>query len=211
VTLAFLTLAEARQKAREMLADAVKGSDPVELRESERRAAEEARRKSERTVRKLAKLWLESKESKSWRPRTRKEFERITNRVIVPALGDHDANLVARSNIRRLLDDIAEGQGTIGEGKDVRNRQRPAPTEANRVYATLHLLYQWLHKERQEWLGVTTVHSPASRSPPLSVRGPGRTRTTRSEHSSPPRPGPSSRTSWRSSSRRRRGATRRVR
>jgi integrase len=169
-----LTLAEARQKAREMLADAVKGSDPVELRESERRAAEEARRKSERTVRKLAKLWLESKESKSWRPRTRKEFERITNRVIVPALGDHDANLVARSNIRRLLDDIAEGQGTIGEGKDVRNRQRPAPTEANRVYATLHLLYQWLHKERQEWLGVTT-HPLAGLEKPSSERP--RTRT----------------------------------
>jgi hypothetical protein len=53
-----LTLAEARHKAREMLADAVKGSDPVELRESERRTAEEARRKSERTVRKLAELWL---------------------------------------------------------------------------------------------------------------------------------------------------------
>jgi hypothetical protein len=169
-----LTLAEARQKAREMLADAVKGSDPVELRESERRAAEEARRKSERTVRKLAKLWLESKESKSWRPRTRKEFERITNRVIVPALGDHDANLVARSNIRRLLDDIAEGQGTIGEGKDVRNRHRPAPTEANRVYATLHLLYQWLHKERQEWLGVTT-HPLAGLEKPSSERP--RTRT----------------------------------
>jgi integrase len=169
-----LTLAEARQRARELLADAVKGSDPVELRESERRAAEEARRKSERTISKLVKLWLESKESKAWRPRTRNEFERITKRVIVPVLGDRDANQVLRGEVRKLLDDVAEGRGTIGEGKKIRKRHRPAPTEANRVYATLHLLYQWLHKERQEWLGVN-AHSLAGLEKPSSERP--RTRT----------------------------------
>ncbi len=157
-----------------MLADATKGSDPVELRESERRAAEEARRKTERTIRKLAKLWLESKESNEWRPRTRKEFERITNRVIVPALGDRDANQVLRGEVRKLLDDVAEGRGTIGEGKKIRKRGRPAPTEANRVYATMHLLYQWLDKERQEWLGVT-AHPLAGLEKPSSERP--RTRT----------------------------------
>jgi len=169
-----VSLADARQRAREMLADAIKGADPVELRETERRAAAEARRKSERTIRKLAKAWLESKESKAWRPRTRKEFERITNRVIVPALGERDANRVLRGEVRKLLDDVADGRGTIGEGKKLRKRHRPAPTEANRVYATLHLLYQWLHKERQEWLGVT-AHPLAGLEKPSSERP--RTRT----------------------------------
>src|SRR5207245_4164367 len=40
-------------------------------------------------------------------------------------------------------------------GSIARSRTKAAPTEANRVYATLPLFYQWLHKERQEWLGVT--------------------------------------------------------
>ncbi len=169
-----ISLADARQQAREMLADAIKGSDPVELRENERRAAEEARRKSERTIRKLAKLWLESKESKAWRPGTRQEFERITNRVIVPSLGERDANQVLRGDVRKLLDEVAEGRGTIGEGEEIRKRHRPAPIEANRVYATLHLFYEWLHKERQEWLGVT-AHPLAGLEKPSSERP--RTRT----------------------------------
>jgi integrase len=150
-----LSLAEARQQAREHLADVVKGTDPVATREAERQAAEEARRKTDRTIRRLAELWLSSRESREWRPRTRLEFERITRRVILPALGDRDPNAVARGEVRKLLDDVAEGKGTIGEGSKARRRTKGAPTEANRVYATLHLFYQWLHKERQEWLGVT--------------------------------------------------------
>lgn len=43
----------------------VKGTDPVAIREAERQAAEEARRKTDRTIRKLAELWLSSKESKA--------------------------------------------------------------------------------------------------------------------------------------------------
>ena len=56
------------------------------------------------------------------------EFERITNRVIVPALGERDANQVLRGDVRKLLDDVAEGRGTIGEGKEMRKRRGPAPT-----------------------------------------------------------------------------------
>jgi hypothetical protein len=63
---------------REPLADVARGTDPVAAREAERRAAEEARLRSERTIRALSEMWLTSKESKDWRPRTRKEFERIT-------------------------------------------------------------------------------------------------------------------------------------
>jgi integrase len=169
-----LSLAEARQQAREHLADAVKGIDPVAARQAERLAAEEARRKTERTIRRLAELWLSSKESKEWRPRTRLEFERITRRVIVPALGNHDPNSVARGEVRKLLDDVAEGRGVIGEGPTARKRTKPAPTEANRVYATLHLFYEWLHKERQEWLGIT-VHPLAGLDKPSPERV--RTRT----------------------------------
>lgn len=169
-----LSLAEARQQAREHLADVVKGTDPVATREAECQAAEEARRKTDRTIRRLAELWLSSRESREWRPRTRLEFERITRRVILPALGDRDPNSVARGEVRKLLDDVAEGKGTIGEGSKARKRTKGAPTEANRVYATLHLFYQWLHKERQEWLGVT-AHPLAGLDKPSPERV--RTRT----------------------------------
>jgi integrase len=169
-----LSLAEARQQAREHLADVVKGSDPVATREAERQAAADARRKTDRTIRRLAELWLSCRESREWRPRTRLEFERITRRVILPALGDRDPNAVARGDVRKLLDDVAEGKGTIGEGSKSRKRTKGAPTEANRVYATLHLFYQWLHKERQEWLGVT-AHPLAGLDKPSPERV--RTRT----------------------------------
>lgn len=94
--------------------------------------------------------------------------------MILPALGDRDPNSVARGEVRKLLDDVAEGKGTIGEGSKARKRTQGAPTEANRVYATLHLFYQWLHKERQEWLGVT-AHPLAGLDKPSPERV--RTRT----------------------------------
>ena len=152
----------------------MKGIDPLATRQAERQAAEEARRKTDRTIRRLAELWLSSRESKEWRPRTRIEFERITRRVILPALGDRDPNTVARGEARKLLDDVAEGKGTIGEGPNARRRTKAAPTEANRVYATLHLFYQWLHRERQEWLGVS-AHPLAGLDKPSPERV--RTRT----------------------------------
>jgi len=73
-----------------------------------------------------------------------------------------------------VLDDVAEGRGLIGEGTRARKRTKPAPTEANRVYATLHLFYEWLHKEWQEWLGVT-AHPLAGLDKPSPERV--RTRT----------------------------------
>jgi hypothetical protein len=136
-----LSLTDARQQARALLADVAKRTDPAATREAERRAAEQARRKSERNIRALAAMWLSSKESAAWRPGTRQEFGRITRRVVVPVLGDRDANSVTRGEVRKLLDDVAEGRGLIGEGPSARPRTKPAPTEANRVYATLHLFY----------------------------------------------------------------------
>jgi integrase len=169
-----LSLADARQQARGLLVDVARGTDPAAVREAESRAAEDAHQRSERTLLKLAEMWLSSRESKEWRPRTRKEFERITRRVILPALGDRDPNGVSRGEARKLLDDVAEGKGVIGEGPKAKKRTTPAPTEANRVYATLHLLYQWLHKERQQWLGVT-AHPLAGLEKPSLERP--RTRT----------------------------------
>ena len=69
-----LSLAHARQQARGFLADVAKGTDPAAAREAERRAADEARRRNERTVRALAEMWLSSKEAGAWRPGTRQEF-----------------------------------------------------------------------------------------------------------------------------------------
>jgi integrase len=94
--------------------------------------------------------------------------------VILPVFGPRDPNTIVRGEVRKLIDDVAEGKGTIGEGEKIRKRKRPAPTEANRVYATLHLFYQWLHKERQEWLGIT-AHPLAGLDKPSPERP--RTRT----------------------------------
>lgn len=129
-----------------------KGSTPSQRA---RLASKEARLREERTIRTLVDLWLVSRESKAWRPRTRAEFGRTMRKSVLPVIGDRDPNSVTRGEVRKLLDDIAEGRGFSGEGPNARKRTRPTPIEANRVYATLHLFFEWLHKERQEWLGVT--------------------------------------------------------
>src|SRR5207245_8346346 len=65
-------------------------------------------------------------------------------------------------------------QGNARRRGERQEATKPAPTEANRVYHTLHLFYEWLHKERQEWIGVT-AHPLAGLDKPSPERV--RTRT----------------------------------
>ena len=136
---------EARKWARRQLAEATVGKDPWEARWKGSRKC---------TMGTLIGTFLESKEAKNWRSRTKEEFARLFSNHVLPSLGRRDANSVSRGEVRKLLDDVADR----------------APTTANRVFAVLRLLFNWAHKERQEHLGITShpmsgLEKPAMEQP----------------------------------------------
>jgi len=144
---AVLGLADARQFAKDLLAEALHGKDPRVLRDELRRLDEERRRENEEkrraaervvTVRKISEEWLRSKDAQRWRPRTKVEFARIVAKRILPDFGDRDATMLERGEVRRALALIAE----------------TAPVEANRTFAIFRRLYTWALEDSQEWLRV---------------------------------------------------------
>jgi integrase len=92
-----LGLADARAKAREILAQATLGSDP----QAERRAL-----RLGETVAEVAQAWLESEDTRHWRPRTREGFETHVRLRVLPALGRLRLTEVTRGHAQAMLDSI---------------------------------------------------------------------------------------------------------
>ena len=112
-----LSLADARDMAREALRSARLGSDPVAEKKQER-AAE--------TFAELAEQYLERyarKRKSSWR-----EDARRIKTNLNPVIGNIRAKDVTRADVRRILETIAE---------------RGAPIEANRTLAVIRKIYNW--------------------------------------------------------------------
>ncbi len=143
-----VTLADARRHARKLLSHATVGTDPWQAKRDAKAAEVAKRQATDRTLERVVALWLESRESKEWRPGTRHQFERITRKNVLPLLGDRDPNDITRGEVRKLIDDIADGKG---------RKRGPAKREANHTLATVRLVYNWCHAERQEHLGITAA------------------------------------------------------
>lgn len=159
LTIGAVTLADAREEARRILAEARVGVDPWEALRAERLAAEAERRSADRTVGHVVDLWLRSHEAapRKWSAGTRREYEGLMRRHVLPAFGDRDPNLVTRGEVRKVLDDVAEEH----------------PSEANHAHAALRALYGWLRKGHQDHLGVTAhpllgLEKPGGRAKPRS-------------------------------------------
>jgi integrase len=115
-----VTLASAREQARQVLAGIARGEDP---------AAERASTRFVPTIAALAKDYIE-RYAKA-RKRSWKADERTLRVDILPVLGRMRASEVQRKHVRALLDDIM-ARGTAA---------RPCRTHANRVRALLHALF----------------------------------------------------------------------
>ena len=111
-----VSLASARARARGLLADVVKGSDPAGVKRAEREAG---------TFADLAHTYIE----KYAKPRKRswQEDERILSKYVPRSWQSRPASTIARHEVRDLLDAIAER----------------APIMANRVLACLRKVFNY--------------------------------------------------------------------
>jgi len=106
-----LTPEEARQQARQLLAEVEKGGDPLQTRKETRDGE---------TVAQLATLYLERHLVPKGKPRTVAEFRRLIEKRIVPALGKYKVADLQRADVAKLHHAL----GNI-------------PTEANRTLSVL--------------------------------------------------------------------------
>lgn len=154
LTIGNVSLGAARKRAGELRARARVSVDPWEEKLAERKAEEEKRRATGRTLTRAAEAWFASREAAEWRAGTRRETERLVRKHFLAEFGDRDANTLARAEIRKFLDKLAES----------------APSEARHAFVALRGLYNWLGKERQEHLGVTTQPLAGMEKPGRAVR-----------------------------------------
>lgn len=120
-----ITLAKARDLAREALELVSAGTDPRKLVEAQE-AAEAARKAN--TVEKVAAKFIEKHvvaEGKRWR-----ELQRVLKVDVVPAWGDRPVTEITKADVRELIE-------TIGTR---------APVQANRTLTVLRIFFRWAAK-----------------------------------------------------------------
>ena len=116
----------ARLEARRLLGEVVAGRDPADARDSGKTAP---------TVADLAGRFMREHVEAKRKPRTAREYRRLLDKAVLPALGKRRIIDVVRSDIARLHHAMSE-----------------TPYQANRVLALLSKLFNWaeLHGYRPD-------------------------------------------------------------
>jgi integrase len=118
-----LSLADARQIAKDKLADVQKGSDPAAQAVEERKAIE-----GSDTFAWLADLYLEKHAREFKKPSSVKEDERNIGKELLPLWGNRKATDITRADVISLIEGIAA---------------RPAKIHANRVLALVSKIFNF--------------------------------------------------------------------
>jgi integrase len=141
-----LTLAQARDRAREILAKARLGEDPQAAKIAERRKPDTG------TLAELAERFMEAKPRQrggQWRPATGAIYRHALDHYILPRFGRSDPATITRQEIRLFLDGIA----------------RKTPTMANRVLETFRRCYSWaLSRDYVAATPFTGIERPAPKT-----------------------------------------------
>jgi integrase len=119
-----ITLAKAREKAREILAHAELGGNPQAEKVEERRKAGAS------TLRMLSESFFKAKPRKrggQWRPATEAVYQVAFDNYILPRFGNADPDAIKPPEVRLFLDGIA----------------KKVPTMANRVLEAFRRCYTW--------------------------------------------------------------------
>jgi integrase len=119
-----LSLADARDIARRVLADVVKGKDPQDEKLSTRVAAR--RRREAPTFAALAQRFLDESAGRL-RPNTLNAWRWILRSEIAPSLGRLRPDQVRRADVREVIERIASDR----------------PTYANRVFELVRRVFSW--------------------------------------------------------------------
>src|SRR5208283_3076541 len=117
-----LTLADAREQAKNKLADVQKGVDVA----SERKAARDADSFSE-----LCERYLKEHARQKKKPGSAYEDERIINRELLPNWGSRKAHEITRKDVIELVNGIAM------------RSEKPAPVQANRTLALISTIFNF--------------------------------------------------------------------
>lgn len=138
-----MTLADARDKAFQLLSDVLQGQDPNE--------AEKAFKRSN-TVSELCDLYIKYHALPNKRPSSVQKDEQAIKKDIRPVLGKFKISEVKRANIISVLDRI--------------RHDRSAPVQANRTRALLHKLFSFaIERGLIEYNPCSGIKSLAKESP----------------------------------------------
>ena len=130
-----VSLAEARGRAKEVIAEASKGEDPA------------ADRQIEKGIPTFSDLTVGYMELYAHQKRSKGEDQRIIDKDLLPAWGSKRANLIKRRDVVSLLDRIVE---------------RGAPISANRTLALIRKIFNWaISRDIVEINPCTQVKAPA--------------------------------------------------
>jgi integrase len=134
-----LSLADARDMARNILADAAKGGDPATAKLEERKAD---------TFEMLAALYIQRYANQHKKPRSVHEDKRIIDRELLPAWRQRKAHDIRRVDVIALLDKIMD---------------RDAPVMANRVKALVSKIFNFaLERDIVEVNPAASIASPGA-------------------------------------------------
>jgi len=114
-----LTFDQAKKQARAMLADAMRGADPVEIRRTARKAA---------TIADLAADYLERHAVPKKRPESVRDYRAMLDNIILPKLGAR-----ARVHAKRLQVEMARHRRQPGTADRAFDAQLPLPTTAPEI------------------------------------------------------------------------------
>jgi integrase len=110
----------ARKKAREILGDAARGADPAAAKQAARKAI---------TVAELGERFLIEHAEAKRKASTAKEYRRLLEHIVLPAIGKHKVANLTRQDIA-----------------DFHHARRRTPTEANRALAVTTTLFNFAEK-----------------------------------------------------------------
>jgi len=117
-----MSLAAARDRAREILGRVAGGKDPAS-----EKAEQRAEQRDAQSFENIARLFVDE-HVKTKRPQTQLQYEGIIRRYLLPAWSSHHASIITRADIKTLR----------AQGKDVM---------ANRVIAVTSKLFNWAVEE----------------------------------------------------------------
>jgi len=133
-----MTLAKAREAARDALQALEAGKHPREVKETQRKAEEAQRRASiENTFSALAERFIAEHLPNL---RSRKAVETLIRRELIPALGDTPIGEINRGDILELVEDIA-ARGKKAPGH--RRMRNGGKHTARHTLLVLHKMFNW--------------------------------------------------------------------